>query len=95
MAAEQKKMDLYQEINEIKKQQNETLDILRKLVAHQKKHGYEIDDTVPPKEAARLLHCSERKEQDLRSKGILKSTKIGRTVYIKISDIQELITNGH
>lgn len=88
-------MDIYRTLDEIKTQQQITNEMLEKILSRQNNLGYEIDSTVCPKEAARLLHCSQRKEQDLRSKGILKSTKIGRKVYIKIADIQELITNGH
>jgi len=88
-------MDIYKELEEIKARQRVANEMLEKLLSRQNNLGFEIDSTVCPKEAARLLHCSERKEQDLRSKGILKSTKIGRTVYIKITDIQELITNGY
>jgi hypothetical protein len=88
-------MDIYQTLNEIKRNQVEDREILLKILARQKNGSYDLEATVCPKEARVLLKCSSRKEQSLRSKGILPFTKVGRMVYIKVSDIQALISNGY
>jgi len=88
-------MDIYQELREIKQEQHETKELVLKLISRQKNEGYDLDATVCPKEACKLLHCSARKEQGLRSRGILPFTKIDGLIYIKVSAIQALIAKGY
>ncbi|GLR66933.1 hypothetical protein GCM10010909_16130 [Acidocella aquatica] len=53
-----------------------------------------IDTLVPAIQAARIFHRTTRTLRNWESRGLLSGVRIGRSLYFKISDIEQLITGG-
>jgi len=82
-------MDIYNEISEIKKKQEETLVLLRNIsnnsIADCKEKIYDLTDLEE------MLHVSRRTIFKWKSEGKLACTQIGKKIYVTEKDYQNFL----
>jgi len=82
-------MDIYFEISQIKKAQEETLALLKELrnggVVDNKNKVYDFTDLT------KLLHVSPRTLHNWKSAGKMKFSQIGKKIYITDSELKRFL----
>ena len=85
-------MDIYKEISEIKRGQEETLTLLRNIsengVADCKKKIYDLTDLEE------MLHVSRRLLFSWKDEGKFNYSQIGNKIYVTEADLNEFLTNN-
>ena len=85
-------MDIYQEISDIKKKQEETLALLRNIsengVADCKEKIFDFADLVE------MLHVSRRTLFKWKAEGKLICTQIGKKIYVSEKDLQTFLSSN-
>jgi len=85
-------MDIYQEISQIKKIQEETLNLLKDLrnsgVVNNKDKVYDLTDLEG------MLHISRRTLFKHLSSGILGHSKIGKKIYVSDKELQQFLVSN-
>ena len=68
-----------------------SLQEIKTLLLEAKAKSIPNDGRVDPKTAAGLLNITTRTLSTWRAKGVIKASRVGRKIYYKVSDINNLI----
>ena len=68
-----------------------SLQEIKTLLLEAKAKSIPNDGRVDPKTAAGLLNITTRTLSMWRTKGVIKASRVGRKIYYKVSDINNLI----
>ena len=64
---------------------------IKALLLEEKSKSLPNKGSVDPKTAAGLLNITTRTLSTWRAKGVIKASRVGRKIYYKVSDINNLI----